>query len=334
MISLELEGIFTSTIGSFPLDDTICNRKRCIEDLLRNEIDFPAYPQLKDMDKQFLEDLVAQDVGIVIENGTYMLKNKKLRGEVSPPGLDPLLWTIHYLKGLGLKSKVRLKAPIIGPYTLASYIRIQTRINTFPFNTAASDPELVRQLADIIKKSCKEASRYAEIISIDEPILGILIGSRATFAHKEEEIIEIINGLKEACGERIVGTHICGRISPKLVDLLLRTELDFLSHEFYDTPENIDVYSPRKLRESGKILSVGCLSTKNPQIETVDDILSVMEKFREYNECLIFTPDCGFRKLLTSNLDKEEAYEISMKKIRNMVQAARKFAYKYKKLFE
>ncbi|RJS87689.1 hypothetical protein CW705_10065 [Candidatus Bathyarchaeota archaeon] len=125
----------------------------------------------------------------------------------------------------------------------------------------------------------------------------------------------------------MVGTHICGRISPKLADLLLRTELDFLSHEFYDTPENIDVYSPKRLKESGKILSVGCLSTKNPQIETVDEILKVMEKFRDYGECLIFTPDCGFRKLLANNLDKEGAYEISIKKLRNMVQAARKFAY-------
>ena len=327
MRSLRLQGIFTSTIGSFPLDDTVHNRKRCLKDLLRSEIDFPAYPQLKDMDKQFLEDLVAQDVGVVIESGTYRLKNKHLREEIPPPGLDPLLWTIRYLKSLGLEGKVRIKAPIVGPYTLASYIHIQARINVFPFNTAASDPELVRQLADVIKKCCREASRYAEMISIDEPILGILIGSRATFGHKEEEVIEIMNGLKEACGERIVGTHICGRISPKLADLLLRTELDFLSHEFYDTPENIDVYSPKRLKESGKILSVGCLSTKNPQIETVDEILKVMEKFRDYGECLIFTPDCGFRKLLANNLDKEGAYEISIKKLRNMVQAARKFAY-------
>ena len=164
------------------------------------------------------------------------------------------------------------------------------------------------------------------MISIDEPIMGIIVGSRTTFKHKEEDIIEMFNELKEACGNRIVGTHICGRISSKLGELLLRTELDFLSHEFYDTPRNADVYSPRRLIESGKILSVGCVSTKNPRVETPNEILKVMKQFQNYDDCLIFTPDCGFRKLLTYNLNREEAYAISMKKLKNMVEAAKKFA--------
>jgi len=295
-----------------------------MDDLLNVGIDFPAYPQLRDMDKQFLGDLARQDSGIVFEDGKFKLKSKHIRGDVLPPGLDPLFWTLKYLEELGVSGKIRVKAPITGPFTLASYI--QTGIGVFPFNTAASDPELVGQIADIVEKCCEEASRHVDMISIDEPILGILVGSRTTFSHKEEDIINMLNRLKEACGDRIVGTHICGRISPRLADLLLRTELDFLSHEFYDTPENVKVYPPRKLKESEKVLSVGCLSTKNPKIETPDEILEVMKKFREYGDCLIFTPDCGFRKLLTSNLNKDEAYRISIKKLRNMVEAAKKFA--------
>jgi len=323
--SLKLSGILTSTIGSFPLDDTVSNRKRCIDDLLNIGIDFPAYPQLRDMDEQFLEDLVTQDSGIVAEGGGYKLKSKHIRRDVSPLGLAPLFWTIRYLKKIGVRKKVKIKAPITGPFTLASYI--QTGIGVFPFNTAASDPELVMQIAGIVEKCCEEASKHVDMISIDEPILGIIVGSRTTFGHKEDDIISILNKLKEACGNRIVGTHVCGRISPRLAELLLRTELDFLSHEFYDTPENAKVYSPGKLKESGKVLSVGCLSTKNPKIETPDEILEVMKRFREYGDCLIFTPDCGFRKLLTHNLNKDEAYRISIKKLRNMVEAAKKFAF-------
>jgi len=295
-----------------------------MDDLLNVGIDFPAYPQLRDMDKQFLGDLARQDSGIVFEDGTFKLKSKRIRGDVSPPGLDPLLWALKYLDDLGVSGKIRMKAPITGPFTLASYI--QTGTGSFPFNTAASDPELVRQIADIVEKSCEEASRHVDMISIDEPILGLLVGSRTTFSHKEDDIINVLNRMKEACGDRIVGTHICGRMSPRLADLLLRTELDFLSHEFYDTPENVKAYPPRKLRESGKVLSVGCVSTKNPKIETPDEILEVMKKFRGYGDCLIFTPDCGFRKLLTSNLNKDEAYKISIKKLRNMVDAAKRFA--------
>jgi len=324
VISLKLSGVSTSTIGSFPLDDTISNRKKCLDDLLRIGIDYPAYPQLRNMDEQFLGDLAIQDAGIIAEDGAYKLKAEGIREDASPPGLSPLFWTIKYLEKLGLREKVKLKAPITGPFTLASYIR--TGIGVFPFNTAASNLKLVEQIALVVEKCCREASKHAEMISIDEPILGILVGSRVSFGYKEAEIIEIINRLKEACGNRIVGTHICGRISPKLADLLLRTDLDFLSHEFYDTPENARVYSPRRLKESGKILSVGCLSTKNPKIETPDEILGMMMRFREYDDCLIFTPDCGFRKLLTRDLNKEKAYVISVKKLENMVEAARKFA--------
>lgn len=326
MVSLRLNGILTSTIGSFPLDDTLPNRKKCLDDLLNIGIDFPAYPQLRDMDKQFLGDLVTQDIGVTLEDGTYKLKAKNIEEPTSPPGLSPLFWTIHYLKNLGIRGRVQIKAPITGPFTLASYI--QKGSGVFPFNTAASDPKLVGQIANIVKRCCEEASKYAEMISIDEPIISIIIGSRTIFSHKEEDIIKIFNELKEACGNRIVGTHICGRISPKLGDLLLRTELDFLSHEFYDMPVNAEVYPPRKLIESGKILSVGCVSTKNPQVETPDEILKVMRRFRNYGDCLIFTPDCGFRKLLTYNLNKEEAYVISMKKLKNMVEAAKKFPYR------
>jgi len=322
VVDLRLSGILTSTIGSFPLDDTVSNMKKCVNDLLSVGIDFPAYPQLRDMGEQFLRDLAAQDSGIIVEDGAYKLKTKRIKKDVSPSGLGPLLWTVQYLEEIGIRGKVQLKAPITGPFTLASYI--QTGIGAFPFNTAASNTELVRQIADIVEKNCEEASRHAEMISIDEPVLSIIVGSRTTFGHREDEIIRIFNRLKEACGNRIVGTHICGRISPRLADLLLRTELDFLSHEFYDTPENMKTYSPKKLRESGKVLSAGCLSSKNPKVETADEILKVMEKFREYGDCLIFTPDCGFRKLLT-NLDKNEAYTISMKKLANMVKAAKKF---------
>ena len=323
MIGLRLNGVFTSTIGSFPLDDGVQNRKKCLDDLLRIGIDFPAYPQLKDMDEQFIGDLLNQNVGIISENGKYKLKEGLILGDFHPPGLEPLLWTVHYLEELGLRGRVRIKAPVIGPFTLASYIQIGKGV--FPLNTAASDLRLVEEFASIIEKCCKEASLHAEIVSIDEPILSVIVGSRIIFRYGDDEIIKILNRLKEACMDRLVGTHICGRISPKLADLLLRTDLDFLSHEFYDTPRNIDVYPPERLRRSGKILSVGCLSTKNPRVEAVDEILAVMRRFRDHGESLIFTPDCGFRRLLTRNLDKEEAYLISVEKLTNMVKAAEKF---------
>jgi len=318
---LKVSGFYTSTIGSFPLDDSVANRKRCMENLLELGIDFPTYPQLLDMGKQFLDDLTKQDCGIVLEKGKYKLEGREIEKDVSPPGLEPFFWTRRYLEERGLKEKTKLKAAITGPFTLASYI--ETKTGTFPFNTAVSDLELVKQLAHVLSKSCKMLSKEADVISIDEPILGVIVGTRMAFKYQKEDIIEIYNGLRKACGDKFVGTHICGRISPTLAKTLLRTELDFLSHEFYGSPENINVYAPKELKESGKVLSVGCLSSRNSRLESPKEILDVMKKFRKYGDTLIFTPDCGFKNLVV-NGSKEKGYEISIKKLRNMVEATKK----------
>jgi len=177
--ALRLEGVFTSTIGSFPLDDTVDNRRKCIDDLISVGIDFPAYPQLTDMDKQFLDDLLDQDVGLIFENGEYKLSGEDIKEPRSVPGLDILSWTTQYLEKTGMKRKVRIKAPITGPFTLASCIRRGKGI--FPFNTAVSNRRLVRQIADIVMMCCREASRHAEMIAIDEPILSVIVGSRSIF---------------------------------------------------------------------------------------------------------------------------------------------------------
>jgi len=320
--NLKLSGIYTSTIGSFPLEDSVANRRRCLEDLIDVGIDFPAYPQLIDMGKQFLDDLAKQDCGIITVNGKYRLKGKEINEDVSPPGLEPFFWTLQYLKEKDIKEKVKLKTAITGPFTLASYI--ETKTGTFPFNTAISDPELVKQLTRIISKSCDVASKEASMISIDEPILGLIVGARMHFGYREDDIIEIYNHLKRTCRDKIVGTHVCGRISLLLAKILLRTELNFLSHEFFDLTKNINIYKPKELEENGKTLSVGCLSSKSSRVESLQEILRMMEKFRGYGENLIFTPDNGFKNLIIAG-SREEGYRISIRKLRNMVEAAEKF---------
>ncbi len=323
MAELRLFGTFSSVIGSFPLDDFEPNRERCIEDQLKLGLDFPSYPQLTEMGPQFLDELVKHGSGIQSEKTRYKMNLKKIEYQGPPIGLEPFLWTRNYLQKKGLANIVRLKVPITGPFTLASYIEIKPGV--FPFNSAVADLNLVKQVADVLTKSCEEASKTASMISIDEPILSVLVGTRIAFGYKEEGIVRIFDSLKKSCKDSIVGTHICGRISPKLADILLETELDYLSHEFCDMPQNIKVYSPKKVKEKEKMLSAGCVSTKNPRIESIDEILKTMKLFKEYKDSVIFTPDCGFRKLLLGNLTKDEAYEISLRKIRNMVEALKKF---------
>jgi methionine synthase II (cobalamin-independent) len=317
---MKLKGFYTSTIGSFPLDDSEANRERCLKDLISLGIDFPAYPQLTDMGKQFLDDLVKQNCGITVKSGKYVLSDSEIELSIQPPGLESFRWTIKYLKERNLK--INVKAAISGPFTLASYIEIG--LGRSPFNTAISNIKLVDYLAQILSESCRAASKEASMISIDEPILSVIVGRKIPFRYEEEDIVRIFNALREKCGEIPVGIHVCGRISPKLASLLLETNMDFLSHEFHDAPENLGIFSPKHLKESGKILSVGCVSSKNPYVESTKEILDLMIKFKDYGDCLIFTPDCGFRNLIIEG-SKEKGYEVAIRKLRNMVEATIKF---------
>ncbi|MEM1507339.1 MAG: uroporphyrinogen decarboxylase family protein [Candidatus Bathyarchaeia archaeon] len=317
---MDLKGYYTSTIGSFPLEDSDANRERCIKDLVALGIDFPAYPQLSDMGRQFLDDLVAQNCGIIYERNRYRLVGKDIDVDVKPPGLKPFSWTMKYVREKGLK--VNVKAAITGPFTLASYIEVGKEAALF--NTALSDIRLVEQIAQIVSNVCREASKDSAMISIDEPILGVIIGARIAFKYTENEIVKILDNLKDSCKDIPIGIHVCGKISPRLADILLKTDLDFLSHEFHDSPENIKVYDPKRLKDNGKILSVGCVSSRNPRVESVDEILELMMKFKVYDDCLIFTPDCGFRNLLIEG-SREKGYEAAIMKLRNMSEAVAKF---------
>lgn len=317
---MALKGYYTSTIGSFPLIDSEENRRRCLEDLIALKIDYPAYPQLTDMGKQFLDDLVKQNCGITLSMGEYRVTRKDINVDVEPPGIEPFLWTVNYMEKKGLKAKI--KAPVTGPFTLASYMVVGEERDLL--NRAVADISLIEQIAEIISKSCKVISKKAEMISIDEPILSLIVGLRVIFNYGEEKIKGVLNAIRESCGNVLTGVHICGKISRKLANILLETNLNFLSHEFYDTPNNIRVYSPKDVRRSGKILSVGCLSSKKPIVESVDEILGVMRKFKDFGDCIIFTPDCGFGNLIV-NGSRERGYNIAIEKLRNMTLAVARF---------
>jgi len=299
-----LEGLYTATMGSFPLDDSVNNRTRVLEDLIALNIDFPNYPQLIDMGKQFLLDL---------EKGW------------SSPGIELFDWAVEYIKNRNLLNTVKLKACVTGVFTLASYIKIEKPRSSgvMPLsNTALTDISRLEKLTVALSETCKKIGRNASMVFIDEPILSFMVGkNRILYELDEETIVQIYNRLREACGETYVGTHICGRISPLLAKILLKTNLDILSHEFHDIPDNFHLYGKKNLIETCKTLAVGCLSTKNQNVESVEEISTYIEKYtKKYGKNMVFTPDCGFRNLIV-NGSKEIGYDLAIQKLKNMCKA-------------
>lgn len=285
-------GPYTATIGSFPLKDTEENRRKVIQDLIALQIDFPNYPQLQDMGTQFLHDI---------------------EQEIHPPGIEPFEWTVQYLQRIKLIEKVRLKACITGPFTLSSYLLTKEQ-----YQTPLRNQKLM-EFTSLLEETCRRIGQTAHLAFIDEPILSLIFGRRRIlYGYDEEDVISSFNRLREAFGDILVGTHICGRISPLLAQTLLQTDLDILSHEYYDTPKNFNQYQPYDVLQKEKTLAMGCVSTKQMNIESVEEIHAFIQKaIAKYGPNVIFTPDCGFGTLFIEE-SQRASYEIAIQKLRHL----------------
>jgi methionine synthase II (cobalamin-independent) len=189
---------------------------------------------------------------------------------------------------------------------------------------------IVEKLAKIMKQLGKAYNDMGiDIISMDEPILGFLVGRKVLF-HSEDFLIHILN---ESISEikTLSSIHVCGRISPKCRDLLLQTDVKILDHEFRTNEENFDIYQKEQLINSNKYLALGTVKSKflpvegweiKDYIESVGSLEDYIRKaFKLYGkDRLIIKPDCGFLPLRDS-FGEKGSYEITISKIKNMVQA-------------
>jgi len=166
-----------------------------------------------------------------------------------------------------------------------------------------------------------------KFIVVDEPILSVIVGSnKILFGYTVEDIINVFDTVLSGIG--FAGVHVCGLIPPILKDVLLNTRyVKILDHEFKDIPRNIEVYSFNELERYDKFISFGCVSSKNPSIEFENDIskliTSGIERFG--NRLIMVKPDCGFRGLLGYFKNPEDAYRVSIEKLKRIVNVAKKF---------
>ena len=101
--------------------------------------------------------------------------------------------------------------------------------------------DLVDKFAEIMKNIGKAYNNMGiNIISMDEPILGLLVGRKILF-HSEEFMIETINKTISEIKD-LSSVHVCGQLNPKLRDILLATEVNILDHEFQTNEYNYDIY--------------------------------------------------------------------------------------------
>ena len=119
------------------------------------------------------------------------------------------------------------------------------------------------------------------------------------------------------------GTHVCGRLSENLISMLVEIErLDFLNHEFHDTPANLRLPWKRLLDVGDKFLSPGVFSSRRPVVEGVDEILMLARRVIRgvgVERVNVFTGDCGLGGLR----GVEGAYRISLEKLGNLAKSVK-----------
>jgi len=335
------DALFTTVVGSWPLSNTHSNMVKVFTDLIQIGINYPCYPQLLDMNYQFLSPLSK-----IIQNLEEIDKKFYLHGDFElPKQLIALKYGEFIINFLNENTHLRdlikgTKACLTGPFTLAFEVILKNELAQglkpiiFKEPRAVMVEWLVDKFAEIMKQIGAAYNNLGiDIISMDEPILGLLIGRKPLF-YSEEFFIKTINKAISRI-KKLSSIHVCGVISPTLRDILLKTNVRILDHEFTTNERNFDIFKKKHLLESDKLIAMGTVESKcapvsnqkiNSYVEDVDFLKKFIKKgINQYgSENLIIKPDCGFLPLKV--FGEDDGYKIAIRKVKNMVLALKEIS--------
>ncbi len=333
-----LEGLFTTVVGSWPLSNNDTNMVKIFADLIQIGIDYPCYPQLLSMTHQFLSPLSKFIIQLEEKDNLFYLYDEF----ESPKQTIALEYgefiTNFFREHPELKKSVKgTKACLTGPFTLTFEVILKNTIAKGLKPIIFEEPRavmvnwIVDKFAEIIKQiGAAYNDMGIDIISCDEPILGLLVGKKILF-HSEDFIINTIN--KAISGIKgLSSIHVCGRISPFLRDLLLKTNVKILDHEFSTNEQNFKVFEKKHFQGTDKFLAMGTVDSKfvPNQDKKIDDYVEKVGFLKKYikkgieqygKENLIIKPDCGFYPLKI--FGEKDGYKIAINKVKNMVLAVK-----------
>jgi methionine synthase II (cobalamin-independent) len=330
-------GPYSTVVGSFPLENTEENLARTIKDQIEIGIDYVCYGQLIDMISQFLSPL-SQKIQELTQKNNHFYLCDDFKLPQKPVAVEYGDFLVNFVnKNQDMKAKTKgLKACLTGPFTLASEVILTEKLAEGVRPLLFNEPRaimvdwIVDKFAEIMGQIGKVYSEMGiNIISMDEPILSLLIGKRIMF-HSEDFLIRTLNkaisGIKE-----LSSIHVCGEISPKVRDILLETNVNILDHEFQTNPKNFEIFQEKHFTKKDKFLAFGAVKTKfkpikngtlSDYVESVPEIQSSIQKAIDLygKENLFIKPDCGFMPLKDS-FGEGFAYQIVLGKLKNMISA-------------
>ncbi|RLE67126.1 MAG: hypothetical protein DRJ47_01020 [Thermoprotei archaeon] len=309
--------LYSTHVGSYPSKFSVENIRKIFLDTVEIGLDYPPHPQLRDFIYMYLEPLIKE--GILERRG----ESYKLIAEFNVEDIpEPKVVEQDIVVKLSSERKLHVKgkrACITGPFTLSS--RIAVSGEGLGGSLLYAKSKVLDYMVEYTRLFTLRASKLGyEMIVVDEPILSVIVGRRILFEYTVEDICSALQRLFEGVSSKYKGVHVCGRLSPKVREILLNVEtINILDHEHKDHPANISLYSYEDLESYNKYMALGVLSSTNPSVEKVDDIVNrIKDGLKTYRERLLFVKsDCGFKGLS----GYMNAYQISLNKLKNLVEA-------------
>lgn len=327
------DSIRVSHVGSFPLDYSFDNVRRILVDIYNVGVDVPPYPQLHNFIELYLKPLEAEGC-IASSQGFFFSRNIEclLRTRIKIAEAED---TITVIKTYNLVFNA-LRAPITGPFTLASRVYMTNDISKGLSATYLAEKDVVLNIVSKFVATIVDymASLGYSVIFIDEPAFTYIVGRRRfLFNYREEELIEVLDSITSAKPGLEFGIHICGKLNSKILEIVLQVpKIKYISIEIHDTPQNLDLIDRELFEKYDKFLSPGIVSAQKAITESIDEALSLLNLAYEKvgNRIDLISGDCGFRGLkgTLGNIDKE--YEIALSKLRVIAEATKRFKNAFK----
>jgi len=283
--------MLTTVIGSYPFSYNDFGRD-AITMAVRDQLDAGIYLVSDGQTRYEMVEYFTRAIeGYSPENGGRII-GKIGRGESAE-----LVEDLEHVKGI----TSHVKGIITGPVTLVFSSKIRSYYKGYSdervyFDTARALLDIARMLQD----------NGAEWIQIDEPFLSV--GAPMDIAQQAIESIAVNL-------EVPVALHVCGTVTPIFRKLLQWKGITMLSHAFMGD-NNLEILSWKELKDSNKILGLGCIDTTILAIEEIKAVENVIRKALENlpEERVIIHPDCGLKMF---------PRDIAIKKLKQMTAAVK-----------
>jgi 5-methyltetrahydropteroyltriglutamate--homocysteine methyltransferase len=236
--------------------------------------------------------------------------NSKIVTPYQDIGVQDLKLAIKYMRKeldeSNISSKDKKKKGVKGIITGPSTIIQSSKIGPIYKNKDIA----IMDMANALKNEAIALEKAgAKMIQIDEPFLSTgLINMEIA-----KEAIDIIS--KEVTVP--IAIHCCGDIKNIFSDLT-GFNVDIIDCEFAGQLPNLDVLESYSSNLKSKKIGLGVVDTKRSAIESVEEIVKLIEKGLDIvgDKSLFIDPDCGMRLI---------PEEVAFKKLKNMVEAMNLF---------